>query len=371
MQLRLDLSLWATAVAIFSMFFGAGNVIFPLLLGVEAEGQLGWAFFGLVLTAIGGPLLGLTAATLFRGRCVDFFMQAGRWPCIVLMVVTLGLLGPFAVLPRCVTVSYAAVQPLLPSLSLFAFAICFGLSALFCCWSHRFLLPTLGYVLSPLLIGCLLLIIYQGSSSQLPLATSDLSAWQSFSLGFTTGYDTMDLIAAIYFSAGIWNMIGCYQAEDPVAISKRTLLAGMLGCLLLGLVYFGLAYAAAQYAPLLQGVPQEEILIRLAALTIGPQLAVIANSAVALACFTTVISLTMTIGDIICGELLVGKVSHRTTMVVLLAITTLMANLGFSMIMEIIHPAVAICYPLIILLTIANLVYKLRSAKLSLHSVEG
>ena len=66
------------AVAIFSMFFGAGNAIFPLILGRDSQDQFLWAFTGLFLTAIGGPLLGLITATLFKGRFKAFFFEQAK-----------------------------------------------------------------------------------------------------------------------------------------------------------------------------------------------------------------------------------------------------------------------------------------------------
>ncbi|MBA3238637.1 MAG: branched-chain amino acid transport system II carrier protein [Parachlamydiaceae bacterium] len=103
------------SLAIFSMFFGAGNAIFPIILGATSQIQIGWAFIGLFITAIGGPLLGLLGATLFHGRCIEFFNRAGKIPGALLIFVSLALLGPFAVIPRCVTVAYVAFEPILPS----------------------------------------------------------------------------------------------------------------------------------------------------------------------------------------------------------------------------------------------------------------
>ena len=401
------------AIAIFSMFFGAGNAVFPLLLGLKTQGNFSFAFLGLLLTGIGGPLLGLLGATLFHGRFLPFFEEAlnnsfiksprnfsekshffnsitlkGRlvskstiscknsaWisnkaivlnflkrarriPGYLLIGVTLALLGPLAVLPRCVTVAYAAINPLFSS-PLWLFALLFCAIALFCCWRRRFLVPVLGYILSPLLIGCLLLIIYQGLSSDIPLSPSSLSNWSAFRQGVTTGYDTMDLIASIYFSAGIWTMIELQGRKKPQEVFKITLKAGLLGCLLLAAIYLGLTHAAARFSPFLQETSPEQLMPHLAHLTLGPTLGLVANLAIALACLTTVISLTMTIGDIVTKELLPNRLSYRPIVILILLITTVMANFGFNAIMKLLHPLVSICYPLIIALTVVNIFHKL------------
>lgn len=352
------------ALAIFSMFFGAGNVIFPLILGMEAQSQWPFAFGGLLLTAIGGPLLGLVGATFYKGRFIDFFRWTGRVPSFILITTTLALLGPFAVLPRCVTVAHAATISLIPSCNLNVFAWVFCILAGLLCWKRRYILPILGSVLSPLLIGCLLLIITESFLNEDIILQGSLSNWDAFVFGLSTGYDTMDLIAAIYFASGLWTMIMLNTrrvegGSDNSAILRKTLLAGLLGCLLLAIIYLGLAQAAASYAPLIKETPKEQLMTRLAILALGPSLGSVANIAVVLACLTTVVSLTMTIGNILYDELFNGKVSYHTTLGTILLITAVMSNLGFDAIMSIIHPVVSVCYPFIILLTLVNIYKKI------------
>ena len=71
-------TIWLAGIAIFSMFFGAGNVIFPLKVGLLAGDKIPFAMAGLFLTAIGGPILGLVGVTLYRGNCREFFCRPGR-----------------------------------------------------------------------------------------------------------------------------------------------------------------------------------------------------------------------------------------------------------------------------------------------------
>ena len=110
-------SLISLAVAIFSMFFGAGNAIFPLILGKNTQDLCGIASLGLFCTGILGPILGLATASLYQGKIKDFFYGAGKWLGGFLMIITLALLGPFAVLPRCLTVAHAAFSQLIPDIS--------------------------------------------------------------------------------------------------------------------------------------------------------------------------------------------------------------------------------------------------------------
>src|SRR3972149_4259762 len=107
---------WAAGVAVFSMFFGAGNVIFPLSLGLDSGTMIPIALFGLLLTGIGSPLLGLFGAVLYEGDCKAFFNRMGDIPGYVVVILIFALIGPFGAMPRALTVSYDAVRPYFPSL---------------------------------------------------------------------------------------------------------------------------------------------------------------------------------------------------------------------------------------------------------------
>ena len=117
------MSYFSFALAIFSLFFGAGNVVFPLLLGTLSGDQNIYATAGLLITSIGGPLIGLFGSILFEGHFKSFYERAGPLLGYFFIIITTALLGPFAVMPRCVVVAYAAVHPFFPSLSLPFFSL--------------------------------------------------------------------------------------------------------------------------------------------------------------------------------------------------------------------------------------------------------
>ncbi len=351
------------AIAIFSMFFGAGNAIFPLVLGRQTGDYFGWAFLGLLVTGIGGPLLGLIGGTLYRGQCIEFFGRAGKIGGPLLIFVTLGLLGPFAVLPRCVIVAHAAVLPLFPSFPLWVFSLLLCFLGLLFCFRRTFLLPVLGYVLSPILIGSLLMISCESLFSPTAAAIDPtMSQGKAFLGGISTGYATMDLIASIYFSAGIWTMIQLHSNDkSPKTIFSTTFKSGILGCLFLALIYWGLTHAAAVYADNLEDVPPAQMMSHLANTALGTKMGLVANLAIILACFTTIISLVMTIADIFSKQISQKQFSYKTLIIVQLVITALIAPIGFDGIMSAIHYPIMIAYPLIIVLTIYNIMHKIRA----------
>lgn len=363
MRQSINYTLISMALAIFSMFFGAGNAIFPLILGMKTQGAFHWAFLGLLTTGIGGPLLGLVGSTLFYGKFTDFFAWTGKSFSSFIIITTLALLGPFGVLPRCVTVAYEATHSIFPSTPGWLFSGLFCASALFCCWKQRLVLPVLGKFLSPVLIASLLFIIYQGYQTEMPIIESTQSNWNAFTFGISTGYDTMDLIASIYFSSGIWRLISL-QLEKKGSCSiksifRTTLISGTMGCFLLALIYFGLAGAAARFSPYLIDIPPQQLMTQLANITLGSTWGSVANLAIMLTCLTTVVSLTMTISHILCSEIFKGTFSYHQWLGLMMVITTIMSNFGFELIMMIIHPVVSICYPFIIAITLVNIYRKM------------
>lgn len=346
----------AISLAIFSMFFGAGNVIFPLLLGKYVGDQFPFGAVGLLLTSIGGPLLGLFGAILFQGHFREFFSRTGLIISPIFIVITAALLGPFAVMPRCIVVAYAAISSILPGISLMQFSFLALILVLLLLWKKTNVLDILGYILSPLLLLCLLIIIYKGALNPGSTYHVELSSLKAFTKGLTTGYDTMDLIAAIYFSVSIWNLLKVKVKQSHVI--KTTFISGSIAGVILGLVYVGLGFAAACNMDILVDVPPEKLLVAISYHLLGPKLGILANIAVALACLTTVMGLAVTFAEIIRRDFSVTKLSYGSTIFILVFISALFSNLGFTRIMDFIHPLVALCYPAIIALTVCNIAYK-------------
>jgi LIVCS family branched-chain amino acid:cation transporter len=343
------------SIAIFSMFFGAGNTIYPIALAIHAKSQFNWAFVGFITTAIIGPLLGLIGGALFKGKPLFFFGKAGKYPGGLLLWASLALLGPFAVLPRCISVSFASMRTLFPNLSLAFFTLLFCLLAALCLFKRRMLLAILGYVLSPALIFCLGLIIFKGMGVSQVIQPTSLTPVSAVSFGLVTGYQTMDLIASIIFSAGIWSMVSESLSSSSKDVLKGTLITGAIACFLLALIYYGLGHCAAIHAEALQGLSKQQLMPTLAKLTLGGGSAALVNILIALACFTTVIGLIMTISNILSNDITHGKWSYLHSVIGMLILTLIMTSIGFETISTIIIQVMTYLYPLIIVLTLVNI----------------
>src|SRR5260370_33601848 len=117
------LFVFTTGFALFSMFFGAGNLVYPLSLGLNAQDQCLPAIGGFLITAVGVPMLGFLSMMLFQGQYRVFFQKIGALPGFFLIAATLCVMGPFGALPRCIALSYAAVNATAPLLSLEMFSL--------------------------------------------------------------------------------------------------------------------------------------------------------------------------------------------------------------------------------------------------------
>ncbi|MEF9917597.1 MAG: branched-chain amino acid transport system II carrier protein, partial [Lachnospiraceae bacterium] len=114
MQKLSNKNLLLIGITLFSMFFGAGNLIFPPYLGAQA-GSLTWiAFLGFAISAIGLPILGVIAVAKSGGLSV----LAGRVHPLFAPVFTLLIylsIGPCLAIPRTASTSFEmAAVPFLP-----------------------------------------------------------------------------------------------------------------------------------------------------------------------------------------------------------------------------------------------------------------
>lgn len=353
----------ATGLAMFSMFFGAGNVVFPLALGQLAQDKNFYAILGLLITAVGVPFLGLIAMTLFDGNYKLFFNRIGKVPGILVAFCIISLIGPFGAIPRCVALSYSTIQAYIPNISLVAFSI--GSCVLIYLFTFRKsrILDVLGYVLTPFLLFSLLVIIVKGFFATPNLQPIEHTEAAIFLKGLQEGYQTMDLLGAFFFSSVV---LSCLKDGLPASehqnhkkIIKATLKASAIGAFLLAAVYIGFSYVAAFHTGDLGAINQEELLGAIAHKILGPYAGLVASIAVALACLTTAIALAAVFAEYLHNEVTQGKLNYQLSLIITLVITAIFSTLKFTGIIAILAPILSVCYPALIVLSLLNIGYKL------------
>lgn len=353
----------STGLAMFSMFFGAGNIVFPLALGQYAQDSSPYAIAGLLISAVLVPFIGVTTMTLFRGDYMAFFGRIGRIPGFLVAVLIMALIGPFGAIPRCVTLAYSTLQLFTPDLPFIAYSAVACILIFILTYSQKRLLEILGYVLTPLLIGSLIVIVVKGLLTGPSAPAADHDPVYVFLMGLVEGYNTMDLLGAFFFSSVV---LVCLEQElDVHAMSDKkrliamTLKASCIGAGLLGLVYAGFSILSSLYAIELANTPKDVLLGAIAMKVLGAQAGIVACTAVVLACLTTAIALAAVFSQFLQNDIFRGKVDYPICLGLTIFITFLMSTLRFGGISQVLEPVLTVIYPALIVLTVVNLAYKL------------
>lgn len=358
-----SLNLIKTGLATFSMFFGAGNILFPLALGQMAQDQSAYAIIGFLLTAVALPISGLVAMTAFDGDYRRFFARLGEIPGWIIATIIMLLLGPLGSTPRCVALAFATVKVSYPGTSglLFTLVSCGLIYA--CTVRKRRIIDMLGIILTPALLICLGLIVATGLYYAPDTTPVNLSAGSAFQLGLVEGYYTMDLLAAFFFSSVIvcsvrHDLSG--QGASRELIRRRTTQAGLIGAALLAVVYICFCSIAAFHTSHIEGLSADRLLGALTVHLLGPYAGAVASVTVALACLTTAIALTAVFADFLSHYVLGGRISYHSALIISVVVTFGVSNAELSGIMAFLGPVLQIIYPLLIALTVFSLV-KIRT----------
>lgn len=337
------------------MFFGAGNILFPLSLGQSTQNMSLFAAAGLLFTAVVLPFLGLIVMTKFKGEYRLFFDKLGYLPGLFAASTIMLLLGPLGSTPRCIALSYASLKIFFPWLSSYLFSLASCLLIYFCTIQKRKVTTLLGYILTPSLLIALGAMVVFGMGREVKIDSS-LSSLQAFKMGVQEGYYTMDLLAAFFFSSVIFQSI----QQDAVELTcKRVelwaLQASLIGASLLSIIYCSFCLLAAQHSKALENVAADQLLSFLAYRILGENAAIVASLIVSLACLSTAIALIAVFAEFIHSYASRGKIGYRSALVLSLSTTFAMANLRLEGIMSFLSPLLQILYPLLILLVLLNL----------------
>jgi branched-chain amino acid:cation transporter, LIVCS family len=350
-----------TGFALFSMFFGSGNLVFPIAVGQLSEGKYLLAALGILLTGVIVPFLGVLGMMMHEGNISIFFRFLGKTGIFWFSFFALALMGPFGVFARCLTVVHGAVQLLAPNASLLVTSIVLCITVYLLTVNKTKIISILGIWLTPALLLSIGAIAFFGLKGGIPAETVNGESWAIFKNGFFQGYQTMDLLAAFFFSTFVIQQL---KEKSKDASSIKIFLKGtLIGAGILSVVYIALVTLGWAYAPVLVEVAPQEMLGRIAMSALGSFAAPCVCVAVILACLTTAIALATLFSDFLRTEVLRNKIGHKTSLTITLVIGILVSTLQFSGIAKFLGPLLEIVYPALIALTVANIILKLRKPK--------
>lgn len=346
--------------AMFSMFFGSGNLVFPLMIGVKTLDQFHIASIGLMITGVLVPFVGLLSMIYYSGNRQLFFKSLGAPAAFVLTFSMLSLMGPFGVLPRCIIVAHGGVDLVFEGLSAPVFNGVFCAVTAFLAWHKSRIIELIGTFLTPLLLLGIFALIAAGLFLGPTPASSDLTTNGALAEGLLQGYQTMDLLAAFFFSATtvIFIARALTTHEDKQNLERLSLTACLIGAFLLSLVYLGFVCLGAKYAPVLCQVAPEKLLVVIAEQSLGPLALPLAAIVIALATLTTATILASLFADFLQKDMLQEKIPRWLALIITLIIGYTFSLLGFSDLASWIANALMIAYPALIGYALAKIIAK-------------
>lgn len=361
-------------LAIFSMFFGAGNLMYPLEVGLTSGVNTKYGMMGFLLTAVCLPLMGLIAMILFDGNYNDFFERLGKNLGKALIFMCMIIIGPLLAIPRIVTLSHTMIAPFLPFaflqeitlLSSFIFAVFFLAITFLATYRENRIVDILGLFVSPALLVSLLIIMVKGFMTADFPVTASMLPLDAFKVNFERGYETLDLLGGIFFSSIVIHILKT-NTGGMVGYNRNTLAiiglkAGTLGVSLLALVYTGMSILSMYHG---HGLTLSGDLFRdLSFRVLGVHGALITATAVLMACLSTSIALSAIVGDYFQNTIFKKQLSFIWSLLIVLIGCLPLSTFGLNYVKQLTGGAIVyIGYPALIALTICNIAYKLFDFK--------
>ena len=350
---------------LFSLFFGAGNLIFPPFLGQNAGSAAAAAMLGFLLTAVVLPVLGVVVVARFDGLD-QLSRRVGRRFAPVFTVLIYLSIGPGLGIPRAASVPFEmAVAPYLPqgadsSLWMLVYSLCFFAVALWLCLTPGKLVRRIGNYLTPALLLLLVFLFVSfllRGQREVTAPQPDYAAAPLLK-GFVEGYQTMDTIAALNFGLVIATTLGSFGVEEKGDVIRRTVQAGLAAGTILTLVYMMLGYMGMCSS----GVyPVQEngawTLRHIVYQIFGSAGAVLLAAIFTLACLTTCVGLINSISQFF--STLFPKVRYTAWVIVITGFSFLVCNQGLSTILSVSVPILSAIYPMAIVLILLGLTHRL------------
>lgn len=349
-----------TGFALFAMLFGAGNLIFPPILGYELGSNWKTAIFAFILTGVGMPLLGLIASAI-AGK--DFNNFSGKVSPIFTKIFITALvlaIGPLLAIPRTAATAYELTfynANFIENKEILKIAYIglYFIIALFFSLKSSKVIDRIGKILTPTLLLMLAIMLVKGvffADNHVVTKTFELP----FKKGFIEGYQTMDTMATIIFARMILKSI-----ENNNNLSKKEefsflLKASVIATACLAVVYSGLCYLGANMGEvtLTPNFEKTELLTKISISTLGNTGYVILGICVAGACLTTAIGLIATVSDYF-SEML--KISYEKIVVFVTVISFAFALFGVNAIVKLSVPVLVFIYPITMVLIALNILH--------------
>lgn len=360
----------------FSMFFGAGNLIFPPFVGAQAGSADVPATVGFIVSAVGLPIMGVMAVTFAGG----FDALAGRVSpmfSLALGIAIILTIGPCFAIPRTATTSFEMmVAPFAPSgtvpLARLAYSLVFfALAFLFAQHPER-LSKVLGRFMGPLLLALIAAIFVACLVHGVGTPAEPMGDYASGQMarGFLDGYQTMDLLAALYFGIVISANIRTHGVDDEPQVRRETAFAGLGTGVLLVVIYGALSYVGVVSGAIASIDPANDtgatVLTNLTSSVFGTAGTVFLGLVFVIACLNVCTGLICTCATYFHAKFptVAGrKVGYRAWQVTFTVFSFVVSNAGLSLIIKVSVPVLSALYPMAIMLVLLALTHQALGAR--------
>lgn len=341
--------------ALFAMFFGAGNVVFPPHLGMHAGEQWANGFLFYFIADIGLALVAMFAI-LHAGGADHITGRIGHVASNVLMCAVILCIGPMVAIPRtAATTLEMSITPFFSGMSPVVFSVIFFAVILLLSIKQSAVVDIVGKVLTPALLIGLLVLIVKGFVSPIgAIVDTGVSASEVTVNGIKSGYQTMDVLAAMAFGIIILSSADEKGYTDSKSAAKMIGIAAALSGVLLMIVYFGLTYLGATAVTVFPAdISRANLVIGIVELLLGKAGLIIFAVVVALACITTAVALVSSAASFF-AKLANNKISYGVFVIVICVSSAVISNLGLDMIISIATPVLDIVYPPMLVLILLS-----------------
>lgn len=358
--------------ALFSMFFGAGNVIFPPYLGLSCGSHWFLGFLCYFVADIGLALLALFAM-LRCGSTDGIIRRIGKVPSTLLMSAIVLCIGPMIAIPRTAATTYEmSLAPLVSGFSPVLFSALFFLLILLLCLQESAVVDIVGKFLTPgLLVGLLALIVTGIVSPIGPVPDTSLVDSPAAE-GIRAGYQTLDVLAALVFGTIILKSAESKGHTDLKSKNHVVAGAGIVAGVGLLVVYLGLTYLGVTTSRFFDlTVNRTFLVVSIVRNLLGFPGVLIFSIVVALACVTTAVGLVTSVADYF-SRLSGGRISYKVLVVGICVFSTVLSNFGLDQIVSIAAPILDVVYPpTLVLILLAFLGGNIRNDRVHLCSAAG
>ena len=352
---------------LFGLYFGAGNLIFPIELGQNSGYNLYKVVLGFIISGVGLPLLGVVASAISKNDSLfEMGKTVGNKFAYFFTTALYLTIGPFFAIPRTSTVAFEVgiasnISEEKIRLFLFIFSLIFFLIVLAFALKPGKIMDNIGKILTPTFLVLLsILVLFSIFKPMGALGQNEpIKIYQNNPLfkGILDGYNTMDALASLAFAIIIISSIRNLGVTDSNQVAKETLKSGLICLIAMSTVYVSLAFMSSSSANIMDlGNNGGRILSHISFYYLGNFGKILLAAIVIIACLKTAIGLIIACSQIFM-EMYPNSLSYKTYAIIFTFISFLIANLGLQKIISLSIPVLMYLYPLAIVLIFLSLAY--------------